>query len=178
MTYEEISVIISDVANSQAFDIYHDFEKEELVNEAWVAVLEAEKDGRVLNPALVRFIARVSMLHFKCWKILPVSVPKDSSHYYNLREAKFPIGSDKIAELDVPTSNLENDVETRLMLERLRKSLTEVDLLVLECLLDGGSRSDVWKKLEEMGVSDAKRWAYEFFSRARRILEKPCQNGY
>jgi len=162
LTHDEIEKIVNRVVDSQLFDSMFDVEKEELANEAWIGILEAMSKGEELNEALCYFIAKVSILHFKYWRRFPVSIPKESAHRY-VKICADSMKPAKEGDIDkVMVGSSEREVDFNLLLEKFGSQLSEDDKIVLDLLLSGYSTTEVWKMLEEKGIKNAKRVAFNF----------------
>ncbi len=162
MTHQEIENIINKVVASQMYDAMFDTEKEELANEAWLAVLDAIGRGTEMTEPLCYFIAKVAIIHFKYWRRLPVSVPKECSHRYvkSCAESMKPAPEGAIDKVTIPS--LEEEVDLKILLERFTEKLNDIDKLVFSLLMNGYTSTEVWKELESKGIKNAKRISYDF----------------
>jgi len=198
---KKIQKVIDYVVGAQLYDVMMDTEWEDLENEAWIAVLEAVKDAKHLTMGLVHVTAKRAIVHYKMWRRCALTVPKESAHLAieyagglkNLvglpptffGEEASDDEEDEVRKRirlngpDVGTFigavgrlGSEKDADIRLVMEKVRKELDDVENIVLDMLLMGELRADIWRRLEALKVPCAKWYSYNDIERIREVFRK------
>lgn len=172
MEHSEIQKIIEGVAWSQIYDKMFVTEHQELVNEAWAAVLEAMKYIEEMSSGWVYIVALRTIVQFKEWRRSDLTIGRDRpqfaiknwglEHLVALTEEAF----DKFG-----TPNKEKLHDLKLVRRQVEAELSAEDSVVVYMLGRGDTKTRVWKTLERMGLKSAK-WGAFNLDRIKLIWEK------
>jgi len=177
MKREEIQRIIDRLVSSQMYDTVQPQEREDLINEAWLAVLEA-MENQQLAPYQVWGLVRHRLIAYKHRMRAAVSIPLNSWHasQYEGREKK-PRNVNYVP-LEVKEEILSKGEEKKdfyLLFERVKDKLDFVDRIVLQVLIEGGTPTDAWRKLEGMPYKNLKRRVFSAKERIRKVWKKEVE---
>jgi len=166
---ERIQEIVEKVARKQVRDAIRPQFREELVNEAWLAILEA-KQKKNLTERDVWAIARWRMIKWKLKMNQALSIPLESVWWWsrhrgraNKEENRTSIPMELRDDL-VTTQQGWKDEESQKILEMIRRKierkLGRVSRRVMRQMLEGGRLSEVWRELEKTDIGYAKKRVY------------------
>jgi len=184
VTIEEIREIIEKVARSQVYDRVRPQERSELVNEAWVAVLEELQKQGELAGYQVYGIARHRLIQWKTRMRSALNIPLNSWYATKyMGRDKRPVDRTYIGcELkdwfvEAGWKDRERKIDFNMMVERVEKKLGKVERFVLREILAGGTIKDAWEKLVPLNIPYCKRRAYEAPEKIKKVWIKELEGG-
>ena len=153
MKQEDILEVVRHVVYKQLSDAVVSIDKDELINAALVAVLEASQKAN-LSPAEIGLVAKREVINFKLSNWSNVSIPKGSLNYLRklgqlqtddpIESAEGPVGRKRIDKLQVLQVTIEKWKATKSGLERM----------LIDKLEDGLSVFGAWQELVTEGATD------------------------
>ena len=175
MKREEIEKIIDRLVSSQMYDTVQPQERDDLVNEAWLAVLEAMAK-KPLEPYQVWGLVRHRLIAYKHRMRAAVSIPLNSWHasQFEGREKKprkvnyIPL---EVKEEILPFKK-EDKRDFYILLDKLKDKLDFVDLIVLQTLVEGGTPTDAWRKLQGTSYKNLKRRVFSAKERIKKLWKQ------
>jgi hypothetical protein len=170
LTQETVLRIVEQVAGSQLYFAQIKYDRQELVNEAYVAVMEAMKRKKNLTPMEVTTIAKRTLINWKLMQASQLSIPAGSV-YKVFRDGRLTSGVfvDKFDYVGACPSG-EKLHDLAIVSARVRGKLKRTERYVLDVLLGGGNISEAWKDLKKRKVKDSKRKAYEAVPVIRKMF--------
>jgi hypothetical protein len=147
---------------TQVYDSMYHNDLAELSNEAWVEVLEVLRADPSISDGEVFRIAERAIIHFKQWQRCSLTVPKTSPHRVleNVALSSLVAVSDDALEQVGHRPDFERLYEIREVMAGARKVMPEPNRIVMDLLMSGFTKTEIWKFLMEDGWAMAKEIAF------------------
>lgn len=172
LEHSEIQKIIEGVAWSQIYDKMFVTEHQELVNEAWAAILESMKWTAEISSGWVYIVALRTIVQFKEWRRSDLTIGRDRPQFaiknWGL-EHLVALTEEALDKFGTPDKEKIQDL--KLVKKQVEAELSAEDALVVYMLERGDTKTRVWNTLERMGIKGAK-WGAFNLDRIRRVWEK------
>jgi len=180
---KRIMIIIQIVASKQMYDPISQQFRDELINEAYLGVMEAMQKAKTrMTEATIFTIAKRRLLQYKCKNTSPLHVPMNSAYWWGYKQKRGGgIGLELKEEL-IPIQRNWKDEEVhkdlKMIAERVYKQLSRVERRVQQGLLRGETLKAVWLELRLLKIKNIKRRVYAAPEQIRKTWEKELGGKY
>jgi hypothetical protein len=170
---DEIQTVIEKVAAKQVRDFVRPVERQELINEAWIEVLETMAKRPNLNVSEIYTMALRRMLKWKLWMRSAISIPMNSVYEWGFKKGRIVIGEQILPDVH-PDVNGQHErmVDIQLCLTKVRARLDSFGQMVLDWVLDGHTVNELICELKTHGFKGARTASYAAHDQIKREWAK------